>query len=205
MFSSNPQPPLGSSHPTVDLKPTTSLRPADLLPLLLLPLPTEGLRRPTGPPPPGSSKPLGSPRPPAGPSPSDLSQTPSGPPFPNRPQPSAGSPPSDLPQPPGGILPNGGPQSPEPSNLPRPPPIDIPHSLIEKIFGKGVSNFYITIPVTTQRLPSGEAIRSFLVNSTGWNCTPSIALFEGMNIFCLFPLNIIFLSSFLACFCLRIN
>ncbi|XP_068696775.1 uncharacterized protein [Montipora foliosa] len=178
MSSSNPQPHRGSSHPTVNLKPTTSLRPADLLPLLLLPLPTEGLRRPTGSPPPGSSKPLDSPRPPAGPSPSDFSQTPSGPRSPNRPQPSAGSPPSDLPQPPASILPNGGPQSPEPSNLPRPPPNPIPHSLIEKILGENITNFFITIPVTTQRLPSGKAIRSFLVNSTGWNCTPSIAPFE---------------------------
>ena len=203
MPSSDPPPSTSSTHPTVNLKPSTTLRLDYWPPLLFPPLPTEALRRPAGPPTPGSSQypsgfqPLGSPpalpapsdrpQPPSGPPSPDRPQPPSGPPSPDWPQPPAGPPLPDLPKPPGGILSNGSPQYPEPSNPPPQPPIYIPHSQIEQMFGKGISNFYVTMPVTTQRLPTGEAIKSFLMTSTGWNCIPSIAPSEGMNIFYLFP------------------
>ncbi|XP_068755921.1 uncharacterized protein [Montipora capricornis] len=181
VLSSDPQPPMGSTHHTVSLKSNTRLRPATLLPLLHLHLPTEGLRRPVGPLPTDSSQPLGSPRSPVASAPSNFPQPTSGPPSPNRPQVPASPPLFDLPQPSGGILSNGGPQSPEPSNHPHQLPIHIDHSMIGSILGKGISNFHITIPVTIQPLPSRKAVRSFLMTSTGWNCTPSIAPFEDLR------------------------
>ncbi|XP_068753649.1 uncharacterized protein [Montipora capricornis] len=171
--SSGPQHPTGSAHSTIDLKPTTSLRPAELLPLFP-PLPAEGRRRPADPPPPGSSQPpsgfqpLDSPRPLPGFPPSDHPQPPSGSPFPDRSQPSGSAPPS-----------NGGSQPAGSFNSPREPiAIDIfrpvPQSVIDRLLG--VSSFSSNVP-----LPSGEYIRSFLINSTGWNCTSSIAPIEDLE------------------------